>query len=139
MSEAASGRPRVLVLEDELLIALDLGSLLTTLGCEVVGPVGRLAEALALAEREPLDAAILDVQLRDAELSYPVADRLMAHAVPVAFCTAYDDNSIDPAYAVCPRLHKPFAQADVAALLDRLLAAAQRPRRGGGGKGSLSS
>jgi CheY-like chemotaxis protein len=122
MSEAAASRRRILVVEDELLIALDIGACLDALGFDVVGPVGRVAEAIAIVNRESLDAAILDVKLRDEEQSYPIADRLLARAVPVIFCTAYDEEGIDPPYAGCPALRKPFSQADLGAALGRLLA-----------------
>jgi CheY-like chemotaxis protein len=122
MSEAAAPRRRILVVEDELLIALDLGSLLGALGYEVVGPVARAGQALALAGAERLDGAILDVHLRGGEQSYAVADRLIAAGVPVAFCTAYDEGSLDAAYAGCPLLRKPFTEAEVSAVVGRLLA-----------------
>jgi CheY-like chemotaxis protein len=122
MSEAGV-RWRILIVEDELLIALDLAGIVGDLGHDVVGPVARVAQAIRLAERERPDAAILDVQLRGGERSYPAADWLIAHAVPVVFCTAYGGEGIDTAYAACPHLAKPFAAAQVAAALARVLPA----------------
>ncbi|MFO1060348.1 MAG: response regulator [Dongiaceae bacterium] len=128
MSEPDSRR-RILVVEDELLIALDLAAMIGELGHEVVGPVARVAQAIGLAKRERLDAAILDVQLRGGERSYPVADWLISHGVPVVFCTAYGDEGLDAAYAACSLLRKPFANAQVGAALARVLPGG---RAGGG-------
>ena len=68
-------KKRVLIVEDELLVALMIEDLLADLGCEVVGPFGSVAQALSAAGSEPIDLAVLDVNL-GGEMVYPVAERL---------------------------------------------------------------
>ena len=75
---------RVLLVEDEALVALDLEMTLQDAGAETVGPASRLSRALAIAERETVDAAVLDVMLGREE-SFPLADRLHARGVAVVF------------------------------------------------------
>ena len=88
-SDAPSRDPaglRILVAEDEALIAMALGAELGDLGAEVVGPAKTLARARDLAGSEPLDGAILDIDLRG-ELVYPAAEILAARGVPFVFCS----------------------------------------------------
>src|SRR3954463_12156615 len=94
LEDVARGR-RVLVVEDEYLIAADLVSSLQDLGVDVVGPAGSVAEALALVARDGdrLDGAVLDITLRD-ERVYPVASALVEYGVPFIFTTGYDALAI---------------------------------------------
>jgi PAS domain S-box-containing protein len=87
---ARSGQaPRILVVEDEFLLAMELEATLRSLGCEVVGPARSLAEAVRLAASETtLHAAILDVNL-SGEMVFPVADLLATRGVPILFATGY--------------------------------------------------
>lgn len=81
MTEHSPAGLRILVVEDEMLIAVLIEEMLQGLGCHVVGPVSRLDAALRLAHEEPLDAAILDVRIRGGQV-YPVAEELLAqHSV----------------------------------------------------------
>ncbi|RYI18350.1 MAG: response regulator, partial [Acetobacteraceae bacterium] len=81
--------PRILVVEDEVLLAMELEAMLRRLGCKVVGPARNLAEAMRLATTEPaLHAAILDVNLAG-EMVFPVADLLATRSVPFLFATGY--------------------------------------------------
>jgi DNA-binding response OmpR family regulator len=81
----------VLVVEDEFLIAMDLGLLLERQGWRVLGPAASVAEALRLLEQgeEVPDAALLDVNLRG-ELVTPVTERLRALGIPFALASAYE-------------------------------------------------
>lgn len=82
--------------------------MLRELGCEVVGPVARLDEAIRLAESEPLDGAIVDVELQDGS-AFPVADRLLERGVPFVFATGFTEpKSFVAPYDSHPRLQKPF-------------------------------
>lgn len=116
--------PRVLVVEDEALLALELETGLRELGCEVVGPARNLAEAQRLAESEPrLAAAVLDVNLGSGELVFPVADALAARGVPYLLATGY--GSAGPlegrdAGAVAV-LRKPYQRAALVAALMQVL------------------
>jgi CheY-like chemotaxis protein len=111
MSEPANanlkGR-RLLVVEDDYLIAADLANSLEELGIDVVGPAGSVEDALDLVERqgERLDAAVLDINLRE-ERVYPVANALAARGIPFVFTTGYDAVAIPEAYASAPRCEKP--------------------------------
>ena len=79
---------RVLLVEDESMVALLLEDMLAELGHEVVGPVARLDKALEMAQRQALDVALLDVNLNGKEI-YPVAEALAAREVPFVFVTGY--------------------------------------------------
>lgn len=87
---------KVLVVEDDYLIAEHVCSILNGQGCEVLGPVPRVAAGLALIERGPRpDCALLDVNL-NGELCFPLARALAGDAVPVVFLTGYDDRGVIP-------------------------------------------
>lgn len=114
---------RVLVVEDDFFIAVELAATLSDAGAEVIGPSQTVAAALALAEDESLSAAILDIRLGDDTVA-PVARRLAAHHVPFVFYTGQSRS--DPLRAEwpdCAILSKPALPASivkaVAALLDR--------------------
>jgi CheY-like chemotaxis protein len=116
---ALAGR-RVLLVEDERLIALLAEDMLTDLGCEVVGPAASLAEARALADREgKLDAALLDVNLRG-EPVHPLAEALRARGVAVVLVSGYADPLAGSAAAL-PVVAKPYLSADLAAALTAAL------------------
>lgn len=84
--------PRVLIMEDEFIVALDLSDMTQDLGFQVQGPYATLAEGQrAIAALRP-DAAILDVQLADGEV-YPLADLLMQLGVPIIFHSGHADHS----------------------------------------------
>ena len=102
-------------------VAMLLEDMLQDLGYEVVGPAARLAAALALAEGEALDGAILDVNLAG-EPSYPVAEALGRRGVPFLFLTGYGSAGVEPAFRDRPVLQKPFAQAELEAKLKGALA-----------------
>jgi CheY-like chemotaxis protein len=103
---------RVLVVEDEAAISLLLEDMLLDLGCEVVGPAGRLATALDLAANEAFDLAILDVNIAG-ESIYPLVEALEGRKVPFVFSTGYGSGGIKDAYRDRPVVQKPFAQADL--------------------------
>jgi CheY-like chemotaxis protein len=99
---------RVLVVEDEYIVAEDLRQDLERHGVTVLGPVPSVQRALALLDEDQQpDAAILDVNL-GGEMGFPVADRLHERGVPVLLATGYDAWSIPERYARLPRCEKPF-------------------------------
>lgn len=109
MSEAnnMSGGKRVLLVEDELLLALDTQDLLTEAGYEVVGPATSLDAALAMAEGEILELAVLDINLAG-KLVWPVAERLVARNIPIILLSGFGGNlDVPPALRAAPRLGKP--------------------------------
>ena len=109
---------RLLVVEDEAMIALMLEDMLDTFGCTVVDVAGTLARGLALATDAalPLDGAILDVNL-GGEMVYPVAESLAERGVPFIFCTGY--GRLDPKthFADVPILAKPYQQEELKSML----------------------
>ena len=99
---------RVLVVEDEFLVALATIDLLESIGCEIVGPAARLSAAVQLAQFEPLDAAVLDIDIAG-EMVWPVAEILRRRGVPFLFLSAYAPLIAFPALdAATPRLDKPL-------------------------------
>jgi CheY-like chemotaxis protein len=99
---------RVLVVEDELLIAVEIEQMLAGLGCIVIGPVPTVAQALELIDCETIDFAILDVNL-GSERSAPVAEALRARNVPFALATGYNDAQLpEEAFREAWRLGKPL-------------------------------
>jgi CheY-like chemotaxis protein len=97
---------RILLVEDEALVALMMHDVLRRQGLNVVGPISTVHEALVVAA-EPLDGAILDVNLNGQSI-YPVADLLMSRATPFVFVTGYNVSGIDRRYAHVPVLEKPI-------------------------------
>ena len=110
--------PCVLVVEDALLVADLIVEALEDLGCTIIGPVPRLAQALALATTEHLDGALLDVNLAG-ERCFPIAEALAARGIPFAFLTGYGDYGMPPEYRGTPRLAKPFSIASLVELVAR--------------------
>jgi CheY-like chemotaxis protein len=108
---------RVLVVEDEMLIAFMVQDMLQDLGHEAVGPAMRLDEALALARFAAVDAAVLDVNLGEAK-SFAVADVLRERGVPFIFATGYGRQGLDAGYRDTLTLDKPFTPADLKRALD---------------------
>jgi PAS domain S-box-containing protein len=98
---------RVLLVEDESLVAMMMGEALRELGYSVIGPCATAAEAAATIDSTDVNAAILDVNL-DGELVYPVAELLAAREIPFAFITGYGEESLSPRYANVPVLQKPI-------------------------------
>jgi len=104
-----SGR-RILVVEDEFLISVTTVDFLESLGCEVVGPAARVAEAFELAKSEALDAALLDINIAG-DMVWPVAEVLRRKGVPFILLSAHPRLSEIPALlAAAPRLEKPLEQ-----------------------------
>jgi DNA-binding response OmpR family regulator len=99
---------RFLVVEDETLIAVLIEDALVEMGCEIVGPAGRLDRAMQLANDGEFDAAILDVTIRGGKV-YPIAELLVARGIPFAFASGYGDWALPEALRDRPRLMKPFA------------------------------
>lgn len=110
---------RVLVVEDEPVVAMYLEDMLQALGCEIVGPASRLADGLALTAGGGFDVAILDINL-GGERSTPIAEALQAGSVPFAFASGYGAPPEGFGDEV-PMLEKPYREAEVAEILTVLL------------------
>lgn len=112
---------RVLVVEDEVAIAMLIEDMLLDLGAEVIGPAGRIAQAKTMAESEAFDVAIVDVNVAG-EPIYPVVEILQKRGLPFAFSTGYGAGGIEAPWRGRPVLQKPFSQSD----LEKVLAAIPR-------------
>jgi DNA-binding response OmpR family regulator len=116
----AAGR-KVFLAEDSPLVVMSLEGLFDDMDWMIDGPATQLADALALAETTDADIALLDVNL-DGEMSFEVADRLIARGVPVVFVTGYEGAGLLPErLKSVPVVTKPFAVIELEALLKGLV------------------
>jgi len=115
---------RILVVEDEVMVSWLLEDMLVALGGVVVGPAARIDQALSLiavqTPADPLAAAVVDVNL-NGEMSYAVADALVAGGVPFMFSSGYESHRLPPRYGSVPVLRKPYQEQDLARILAGLL------------------
>lgn len=103
---------RVLIVEDEVLIAMNLEDMLNELGHEVVGQTTRIDKAMELARESDIDFAVLDINLAGKK-SFPVADILRQRGIPFAFATGNGPEGLMDGYRDLPVLQKPYAQEDL--------------------------
>jgi CheY-like chemotaxis protein len=112
---------RVLVVEDEMMIAMLVEDMLGELGCTVIGPAHALAPALALAcDEVEIDAALLDINLGGQPV-FAIADALRARGVPMIFSTGYGESGLREIDRGAPVLQKPFRANDLEAALNTAL------------------
>jgi CheY-like chemotaxis protein len=112
---------RVLIVEDEAMVAMLIEDILDEMGCKVAGIASELGEALTKSEEEEFDIAILDVNLNGAR-SFRVAEKLAELRVPFVFSTGYGFAGVPAAFHGVPVLVKPFREHD---LMDALATALQ--------------
>jgi CheY-like chemotaxis protein len=122
--------PRVLVVEDEPLIAMLVEDWLAELECQTVGPAATIEHALALID-DALDGAILDVSL-DGHDSFAVAAALRERAIPFAFATGHANDRIEDRFRDAPKLAKPYDFERVKSVLALLLNRGAAPSRPAG-------
>lgn len=117
MSDSLRGR-RILIVEDDYVIAADIADMLGKAGAEPVGPVGWEDEALALAmdANQALDLAILDIDLHG-HASYRIADALIARGIPLVFTTGFSTEALELHYRHYPKLEKPVSERALLAAL----------------------
>jgi CheY-like chemotaxis protein len=118
----ASFAPRVLLVEDETLVAGMLHGMLSTLGYTVADTTSSVDEAMQILDREVIDVVVLDINL-DGEMSYPIADALTARGVPFIFSTGYGKDSLPQGYEGVSLLKKPFRRSALGEALADLLPA----------------
>jgi CheY-like chemotaxis protein len=111
---------RILVVEDEYLIAMSLADALESAGSVVVGPVSSVEKAIQKIESEFIDAAVVDVNLGGV-LAYGVADMLIARKIPFVFTSGYEDIALRNRYAQVKNCPKPYLfQAMEEALIEAM-------------------
>ena len=111
---------KILLVEDEMLVMMNLEYALEDLGCTAICPVASVLKALALLDEQNFDLAILDVNL-NGEKSYPIADILIARDIPFAFSTGYFDHGDRKDLNSQLILRKPYLASDVAVVVNKLL------------------
>jgi len=99
---------RVLVVEDESLLAVTLCDLMQDAGCEPVGPAATVAEALRLIGLGGIDVALLDIRLKR-ETSFPIAHELRKRGIPWLFLTSYAQHQLPDDLADALVIEKPFS------------------------------
>jgi len=110
---------RVLLVEDEYLVAAMAADMLTDLGVAVAGPAGTIAEGSRIAQNEALDAAVLDVNIKG-DRSFGIAEVLQARGIPVVFATGYGDKPFERLPGAVT-IDKPYLQETLAEVLARAL------------------
>ncbi|MBX9575289.1 MAG: response regulator [Caulobacteraceae bacterium] len=101
---------RVLVVEDESLVAMLLETMLEDMGCTPVGPASTVDEGLKLASEERLDAALLDVNVAGTPV-FAVAEALETRGIPLVFSTGYGEGGLPENWRGRPTVQKPFTEA----------------------------
>lgn len=117
---------RILIVEDDMIIAMFIEEVLRDLGCIVVGPAGKLDRALQLADEETVDAAILDVTIRGGQV-FTVAERLRARGIPFMFASGYGDWALPASLQDQTRLTKPFTIKELLAKMQTLCGGDRAP------------
>jgi ActR/RegA family two-component response regulator len=116
MKSSQLASKRVLVVEDDYLVAMDIARALERAGAEVIGPAPGVEAALDVLQRTVPDGAILDINL-GGEMAFPVADALAALGVPFIFATGYDAQVIPVRFTHVKRCEKPMASEQICAAL----------------------
>ena len=119
--EALRGR-RILVVEDDYLVAQSISEVLRAAGAEVSGPIGWIDEAVDFIEHHAsaIDSAVVDINLHG-EKSYQIADALTRSGIWFVFTTGYDTDEVSEPYQDHPRCIKPFQAPALIAMLAPLL------------------
>jgi len=103
---------RILVVEDNYILAMDICEWLREAGADVAGPVPDCARAFEELDRRSVDAAVIDINLGQGP-TFEIAERLRRENVPFLFATGYDQSAIPDGFRTAPRLEKPFKGRDL--------------------------
>ncbi|QNP45730.1 response regulator [Sphingomonas sediminicola] len=112
---------RVLVVEDEAILAMSVEDMIHELGCVVVGPALSAADGEQLARTQALDAAVLDINMGESS-SFAIATALHERAIPFGFATGYGRTGVPAEFASVPVLAKPYTGEALGEMLRRLFA-----------------
>ena len=117
----------ILVVEDDFLVANQIGDWLVDANHRVVGPTASVDAALAAVAETGVDAALLDINLGDGLRSYELARILAAQRIPFVFLSGHSPSLTPPDLRDRPRLDKPFERQQVLQVLQHLLARMMAP------------
>jgi len=120
---ASSRTPRILVVEDQMLIGMEIVAMLEDIGYRTVGPLGRLVTAMLAVRKEQFDAALLDIDLHGESVE-PIAALLTDRGVPFAFVSGHARERLPPGLRDRPFVTKPFTQESMRAAVLALCPAA---------------
>ena len=120
MSKRKLSNCKVLVVEDEMMIAMLIEDMLDEFGCKTVGPATNVPRALELISMEQMEVAVLDLNL-DGNDTYAIADALRQKRVPFIFATGYGSTGVRDQYRDRPVLQKPFQSRDLESALKEAL------------------
>ena len=120
MSKRELSNRKVLVVEDEMMIAMLIEDMLDEFGCKPVGPATNVPRALELIGKESIAVAVLDLNL-DGKDTYAIADALQRKSVPFIFATGYGSTGLRQEYGNRPVLQKPFQARDLSTALTEAL------------------
>lgn len=111
---------RILLAEDEGLIAIELERMLENFGCDLVGPLSSVDQVLEAAQRGSFDGAILDVNLRGRQI-FEIMPKLQELGMPIIIASGYDDVTLfPPPFRAIPRLAKPFDEGELRRICERV-------------------
>jgi CheY-like chemotaxis protein len=120
LSKRELSNRKVLVVEDEMMIAMLIEDMLDEFGCKLVGPATNVPRALELIGKESIEVAVLDLNL-DGKDTYAIADALQRKNVPFIFATGYGSTGLRQEYGNRPVLQKPFQARDLETALTEAL------------------
>jgi CheY-like chemotaxis protein len=123
LSKRELSNRKILVVEDEMMIAMLIEDMLDEFGCKLVGPATNVPRALELIARENVEIAVLDLNL-DGQNTYAIADALQQKNVPFIFATGYGSTGLRQEYGNRPVLQKPFQARDLENALAEALGSA---------------
>jgi CheY-like chemotaxis protein len=112
---------RVLIVEDDSLVAMSVGDMLSDLGCSIVANAGNLVQAFEKVGAGGFDFALLDVNLRGKEV-FPVAEALSEQGIPFAFASGYGRAGLPEEYRTSPIVSKPFQMEELSSVVSSALA-----------------
>ena len=127
MEAGALNGLQIMVVEDELLVAMLIEDTLLAEGCDVIGPFSTLVDAIREAGEQALDAAVLDVNLRG-ERVYPAAEILAARGIPFLLLSGYGSDAIPDGHPGWRACAKPFTPAQLVSALAEQIGMGDRAR-----------
>ncbi|MCX8570786.1 response regulator [Aminobacter sp. MET-1] len=121
---------RILVVEDEMLVAMSIEDALVEAGHEVIGPAARVEQALShLGSGQPIDAVVLDMNLHGFS-GVPVAEEATHASIPVLILSGHGENALNGLSAATPHMSKPFDSPTLVAAVEDLVNRTNRQRKG---------